>query len=242
MTERWDERTRTLLGEDAVNQLARKRVLIVGCGGVGGYASEMLARSGVGHLTLIDSDCVATSNINRQIIATHDTVGESKVELLAKRFKSINPDISVDARQLFLTPEKVDDLLSESYDMIIDAIDSVAPKVMLLEESLRRHIPVVSSMGAGGRIDPTKCGYFDISETRNDGLAREVRRRLRKAGFSGGLTVVASTESPEQHSILTLDEQFKRSSYGTLATIPAIFGIMLANRAILELLSRPDSL
>lgn len=242
MTERWDERTRTLLGEDAVNQLARKRVLIVGCGGVGGYASEMLARSGVGHLTLIDSDCVATSNINRQIIATHDTVGESKVELLAKRFKSINPDISVDARQLFLTPEKVDDLLSENYDMIIDAIDSVAPKVMLLEESLRRHIPVVSSMGAGGRIDPTKCGYFDISETRNDGLAREVRRRLRKAGFSGGLTVVASTESPEQHSILTLDEQFKRSSYGTLATIPAIFGIMLANRAILELLSRPDSL
>lgn len=242
MTERWDERTRTLLGEDAVNQLARKRVLIVGCGGVGGYASEMLARSGVGHLTLIDSDCVATSNINRQIIATHDTVGESKVELLAKRFKSINPDISVDARQLFLTPEKVDDLISENYDMIIDAIDSVAPKVMLLEESLRRHIPVVSSMGAGGRIDPTKCGYFDISETRNDGLAREVRRRLRKAGFSGGLTVVASTESPEQHSILTLDEQFKRSSYGTLATIPAIFGIMLANRAILELLSRPDSL
>lgn len=233
--ERWDDRTRRLLGDDAVARLEAARVLVVGVGGVGGYAAEMLARSGIGHLTLVDADCVATSNINRQLIASADTVGESKVVLFAERFHKINPKAEINALHMYLEPDNVEELLSEGFDYVIDAIDTVAPKVSLLSHCLISHIPVVSSMGAGGRTDPTKIGYMDIWETRDDGLAKAVRSRLRKAGVRGRMTVVGSTEPPQSHSLLEMESANKRSSYGTLATIPAIFGIMLANKVIVDL-------
>lgn len=231
----WNSRTLTLLGEEAVGRLARARVLVAGVGGVGGYAAEMLARSGVGHLTLVDADNVAVSNINRQIIATSDAVGESKVWLFADRFRAINPEIDVRPIQEYLDADNIPALLDREFDYVIDAIDTVAPKMTLILECLRRGIPIISSMGAGGRLDPSKVGYFDISETRDDGLARVVRQRLRKAGIRRGLTVVASTERPERHSVIPLDEPNKRSSFGTIATIPALFGIFLSSKVIDEI-------
>ena len=235
VAEVWNSRTLTLLGEEAVGRLARARVLVAGVGGVGGYAAEMLARSGVGHLTLVDADNVAVSNINRQIIATSDAVGESKVWLFADRFRAINPEIDVRPIQEYLDADNIPGLLDTKFDYVIDAIDTVSPKMTLIQECLRCGIPIISSMGAGGRLDPSKVGYFDISETRDDGLARVVRQRLRKAGIRRGLTVVASTERPERHSVIPLDERNKRSSFGTIATIPAMFGIFLSSKVIDEI-------
>lgn len=235
VAEVWNSRTLTLLGEEAVGRMARARVLVAGVGGVGGYAAEMLARSGVGHLSLVDADNVAVSNINRQIIATSDAVGESKVWLFADRFRAINPEIDVRPIQEYLDADNIPALLDREFDYVIDAIDTVAPKMTLILECLRRGIPIISSMGAGGRLDPSKVGYFDISETRDDGLARVVRQRLRKAGIRRGLTVVASTERPERHSVIPLDERNKRSSFGTIATIPAMFGIFLSSKVIDEI-------
>lgn len=228
----WQTRTVTLLGEDAMLRLAKSRVCIVGVGGVGGYAAEMLARAGVGHLTLIDADEVAPSNINRQLIALHSTIGRPKTALFAERFHDINPSIEVDPRQEFLTQEGVPLLLDEGYDFIIDAIDTVAPKVALLAECLRRHTPVVSSMGAGGRIDPSKVVLTDLWQTSEDGLARAVRQRLKKLDLRRPLKVVASNEAPRRRAIIPLEEQNKRSSFGTLATIPSLFGIYLASHVI----------
>lgn len=236
----WNDRTRRLIGTEGVDLLAKARVLVVGVGGVGGYAAEMLARSGVGHLTLVDSDCVDISNLNRQLIATRDSVGESKVELFARRFRDINPAIEVTPRMEYLTVDGIDALLSPGYDYVIDAIDTVAPKVALLAYCLTHKIPVITSMGAGGRFDPTQVGYFDLWETREDGLARAVRQRLKRQGLHRRLLTVASTERPVHSSVIELNQENKRSSYGTLATIPAIFGIMLASRVIRDLLKQPS--
>ena len=234
---RWNDRTRTLLGDHAVDRLAKSRVLIVGAGGVGGYAAEMLARSGVGHLTLIAADNVDITNINRQIIATRSSVGLPKTELFISRFRDINPDISVKGMQTFLTSDNVAEILDEGYDYIVDAIDTVAPKCALITEALRRKIPIISSMGAGGRTDPTRVVYSDLWSTAEDGLARAVRQRLKKNGFTNKrkLKVVCSTEAPSRKAIIDLDLPNKRSSFGTLATIPSLFGIFLAAEVIRQL-------
>lgn len=231
----WDSRTRRLLGDEAVKRLAGTKVVVVGAGGVGGYAVETLVRSGVGHIVIIDADNVAESNINRQLIALRSTVGEPKVSLFAQRCRDINPEVSVTAVKEFVTPENAAALIGTDADFVIDAIDTVAPKMAVIMHCLHNRIPVISSMGAGGRIDPTKIGYFDISETREDGLARAVRQRLKKAGIRKPLKVVASTEAPCRRAVIELEEQNKRSSYGTIISIPAIFGIYLANHVIMKL-------
>lgn len=231
----WVSRTRRLLGEDAVGRLAKARVAVIGTGGVGGYAVETLARCGIGHLTIVDADDVATSNINRQLVALQSTVGEAKVELFARRCRDINPEIEVNAVKEFISPDNVETLLGEAYDYVIDAIDTVAPKMAVITHCLQNNIPIISSMGAGGRVDPTRIGYFNIWDTREDGLARAVRQRLKKAGMHKSLRVVASTEAPHQQAVIELSERNKRSSYGTIISIPAIFGIYLANHVILKL-------
>lgn len=238
MEERWNDRTRLLLGESAAARLAAARVFIAGVGGVGGYAAEMLARSGVGHLTLVDADCVSVTNLNRQIIAVIPDIGKPKTDLFERRFLDINPEISVTPLREFISPDNVADMLSEGFDYVIDAIDTVAPKVALLAHCLREKIPVISSMGAGGRVDPTKAGYFDLWETREDGLARAVRQRLKKIGLRRRLDVVASSEAPRSGAVIELDERNKRSSYGTIATIPSVFGILLAAKVINNLTSK----
>ncbi|MDE5842701.1 MAG: tRNA threonylcarbamoyladenosine dehydratase, partial [Muribaculaceae bacterium] len=233
----WSSRTRTLIGDDVLSRLANARVCVVGVGGVGGYAAEMLARSGVGHLTLIDADTVAASNINRQLIALQSTVGQPKTDLFARRFRDINPAVSIDARQEFITPEAIGRLLDEGYDYVVDAIDTVAPKVALIAECMRRSVPVVSSMGAGGRTDASKVEITDLWQTSEDGLARAVRQRLKKMGLRRPLKVAASREAPHRHALIALHEQNKRSSFGTLATIPALFGIHLASYVINKIIS-----
>lgn len=235
--ELWDDRTRRLLGEEAVKRLSESAVAVIGTGGVGGYAVEALARSGVGRLLIVDADCVAESNINRQAVAFRSTVGKPKVELFALRCADINPAMRVDAFREYINAENVARIIGYDVDYVIDAIDTVAPKMAVIRHCLEHRIPIISSMGAGGRTDPTKIGYFDISETREDGLARAVRQRLRKEGIRRNLRVVASTEAPHRNSVIELDEKNKRSSFGTLMTIPAIFGLYLANHVIMKLIA-----
>ncbi len=238
----WDSRTQRLLGRDATDNLARASVLVVGVGGVGGYAAEILARTGVGNITVVDADDVAPSNLNRQIIALRDNIGIPKVTLFEERFKKINPDLNVIAISDFLSEGNIESIVGRGYDYVIDAIDTVAPKVALIEYCMRNSINIISSMGAGGRTDPTKIIYTDIWSTKDDGLAKAVRNRLKKDGMRRKLDVVASTEPPHTSSIISLEARNKRSSYGTIAAIPAIFGIYLANKVILKLsktLSKP---
>lgn len=234
-------RTALLLGSDAVGLLAGAHVLVVGVGGVGAYAAEVVARSGVGAITLVDGDTVAPSNLNRQLPALVSTLGEPKVEVMRRRLLDINPECRVEACCGFIAPDDVAPMLDRVRpDFVIDAIDSIAPKVALIETCLRRKVKIISSMGAGGRTDPMKVRYADISETVHDGLAREVRHRLRRVGISKGLKVVFSTEQPRKASLVLTDEiAFKRSSFGTVSWIPAQFGLMLGAYAIGRLSGHP---
>lgn len=237
--EEWNSRTVSLIGKEGVAVLASARVLVVGVGGVGGYTVEMLARSGVGHLTIVDADTVAESNLNRQLIALRPSVGKSKVELFRKRIEDINPDCEVTAIEAFLEPDSVEELVGiGKFDMVIDAIDTVAPKVALIAWCMRNNIPVLSSMGAGGRIDATKVMITDLWSTREDGLARAVRQRLKKMGLRRPLKVAASSEAPNSNALVEVLTQNKRTSYGTIATVPSIFGILLASEAITRLLAK----
>lgn len=237
----WDSRSRTLIGNDGVEALAAARVFVVGIGGVGGYALEMLARSGVGHLSFIDADAVSISNINRQIVALRSTVGLPKTELFATRIRDINPEAELAPMTEFLTPENVREIVGRDFDFVIDAIDTVAPKVALLEHCLRNGIPVASSMGAGGRTDASKVVLTDIWQTRDDGLAKAVRTRLKKDGIRKRLTVATSLEPPAKKSIINVGERNKMTSLGTLAMVPATFGILLASAAVRHILSKCGS-
>lgn len=236
----YNSRTALLLGEESLRTLSRSHVMVVGVGGVGAYAVEMLARSGVGHLTIIDGDAVAPSNLNRQLPALVSTLGMPKVEVMKLRIADISPECVVDARQEFMTAENVGPLLDElKPDFVVDAIDSVKPKVELIWQCVRKKVRLISSMGAGGRIDPTKTVYADISETYNDGLARAVRQRLKERGVTRGVKVVFSSEMPRKDSLLLTDElPFKVSSFGTVAWLPAQFGMMLGAYVVNKLIGQ----
>ena len=232
----WNERTSLLLGADAVGRLAASRVLVVGVGGVGAYAVEMLVRAGVGHITIVDGDSVSVTNLNRQLPALHSTLERDKVDVMKHRMKDINPDVEVSALKMFITAETVPQLLELGFDYVVDAIDSIAPKVSLIECCLRAGVGIVSSMGAGGRLDPTAVKYVDISDTCHDGLAKAVRLRLREHGIRRGLTTVWSSEPPVRRSLMmTEGERNKRSSYGTVSYMPCVFGCMLAAHVIKKL-------
>lgn len=225
----YNSRTVLLLGEKALQTLSQSHVMVVGVGGVGAYAVEMLARAGIGRLTIIDGDDVAPSNLNRQLPALVSTLGVPKVEVMKRRIADMSPGCIVDARHGFLTAEDMEPLLdSLKPDFVVDAIDSVKPKVELIWQCVRKKVKLISSMGAGGRIDPAKTVYADISDTYNDGLARAVRQRLKERGVTRGVKVVFSPETPRKDSLLLTDElPFKVSSFGTVAWLPAQFGIML---------------
>ncbi len=234
--EEWMQRTSLLLSEEMTTRLQASRVLVVGVGGVGAYAAEMLVRAGVGRMTIIDSDSIALSNINRQLVALHSTVGLDKVDVLATRLNDINTHLELSARKCYLDTEGVDTLLQEGYDFVVDAIDTVAPKVALLASCMQQGIAVVSSMGAGARINPTQIRYADIAETYHCGLARAVRTRLRKMGVKGKLPVVFSTESPRAEAVQEVTgERNKRTTVGTVSYMPAIFGCFLAAYVIRRL-------
>lgn len=206
-------------------------VLVVGTGGVGAYAAEMLCRAGVGHLTLVDADTVSPSNINRQLPALHSTLGRSKVSVLAERFRDINPEVQLTLREEYLTPESVDALLEAApYAYVIDAIDTIQPKVALLAACIRRRQPVIASMGAGAKTDITAIQYADLWQTYHCGLSKSVRNGLARAGLRGcKLPVVFCTQQADRNALLTVEgERNKKTTAGTVSFMPATFGNYLA--------------
>ena len=235
--EDWKQRTRLLLGEEKMERLQQAHVLVVGLGGVGAYAAEMICRAGVGRMTIVDADTVQPTNINRQLPALHSTMGREKAEVLAARFKDINPDIQLMVLPVFLKDDNIPELLDAArYDFIVDAIDTLAPKCYLIAEALKRHIKIVSSMGAGAKSDITQIRFADIWDTYHCGLSKAVRKRLQKLGVKRKLPVVFSTEQADPKAVLlTEDEQNKKSTCGTVSYMPAVFGCYLAEYVIKRL-------
>jgi tRNA A37 threonylcarbamoyladenosine dehydratase len=237
MMEDWKQRTRLLLGEEKMERLQQAHVLVVGLGGVGAYAAEMICRAGVGRMTIVDADTVQPTNINRQLPALHSTMGREKAEVLAARFKDINPDIELTVLPVFLKDDNIPELLDAArYDFVVDAIDTLAPKCYLIAETLKRHIKIVSSMGAGAKSDITQIRFADIWDTYHCGLSKAVRKRLQKLGIKRKLPVVFSTEQADPKAVLlTEDEQNKKSTCGTVSYMPAVFGCYLAEYVIKRL-------
>ena len=237
MEEDWKQRTRLLLGDEKMERLRDARVLVVGLGGVGAYAAEMLCRAGVGHLTLVDADTVQPTNLNRQLPALHSTLGRSKAEVLAERFRDINPEVELNVLPVFLKDEQIPELLDTNrFDFVVDAIDTLAPKCHLIAEALRRRLKIVSSMGAGAKSDITQIRFADIWDTYHCGLSKAVRKRLQKMGIRHKLPVVFSTEQADPHAVLlTEDETNKKSTCGTVSYMPAVFGCYLAEYVIKRL-------
>ena len=237
MVEDWKQRTRLLLGEEKMERLQQAHVLVVGLGGVGAYAAEMICRAGVGRMTIVDADTVQPTNINRQLPALHSTMGREKAEVLAVRFKDINPDIQLTVLPVFLKDDNIPELLDATrYDFVVDAIDTLAPKCYLIAEALKRHIKIVSSMGAGAKSDITQIRFADIWDTYHCGLSKAVRKRLQKMGIKRKLPVVFSTEQADPKAVLlTEDEMNKKSTCGTVSYMPAVFGCYLAEYVIKRL-------
>lgn len=233
----WQQRTELLLGKDKTERLRRAHVLVVGLGGVGAYAAEMLCRAGVGQLTLVDADTVQPFNINRQLPALHSTLGQTKAEVLAARFRDINPDIQLKVLPVYLKDEAIPALLdSARFDFIVDAIDTVAPKCYLIYHALQRGLKIVSSMGAGAKKDITQIRFADLWETYHCGLSKAVRKRLQKMGMKRKLPVVFSTEQADPEAVMLVDgEQNKKSTAGTVSYMPAVFGCYLAEYVIRKL-------
>lgn len=226
-------RTAILLGEENLEKLKRARVAVFGVGGVGGYVVEALARSGVGALDLIDKDTVSESNINRQIIALHSTVGRYKTEVAAERARDINPDICVRVHNTFYLPETAAQFDFSRYDYVVDAIDTVSGKIAIVEEAKKANVPVIAAMGAGNKLDPTKFEVADISKTSVCPLARVMRRELKKRGIEH-LKVVYSKEEPLPSPVV--DEESGKSVPGSVAFVPSVVGLILAGEVVKDLI------
>lgn len=230
MSQEWKSRTTLLLGENRMNYLSGCHVLVVGLGGVGAYAAEQLCRAGIGKMTIVDADTVNESNLNRQLPALRSTIGRPKVEVVAQRLLDINPELELTVHNEFIRDERTEAILDEAnYQFVVDAIDSLSPKVFLLYHALRRQIPVVSSMGAGAKTDPSQVRIADISKTQNCALAKAVRKRLRTLGVNKGIDAVFSTEMANPDAVIEVDdEQCKRTTTGTISYMPALFGCFLS--------------
>lgn len=229
------QRTEMLLGKEALEKLRCSRVAVFGVGGVGGFAVEALARTGIGALELVDRDVVSLTNLNRQILATHDTIGMDKVDVAVERVRSIDPSIRVTGRKCFYLPETADQFDFSSYDYIIDAVDTVKAKIDIIVRATEAGVPVISSMGAGNKLDPTQFRVADIYETSMDPLAKVLRKELRKRGVKG-LKVVYSPEKP-----LTPGESGeelapgKRTTPGSIAFVPSVAGLVIAGEVVKDL-------
>jgi tRNA A37 threonylcarbamoyladenosine dehydratase len=244
---RWFARTEQLLGPEAMARLAGSRVAVFGLGGVGSFVVEALARAGVGHLRLVDYDRANATNLNRQLFALNSTLGVPKVEAAAARIRDINPHCQVDPRPVFVNPETVDGVLEPELDLAVDAIDALSSKVLLLAACVRRGLPVLSSMGAGGRLDGAQVQVGDLDQTRICPLARLVRQRLHRLGIRTGIRCVYSLE-PARTTLPYnpgdagdhVGTGRRRTPIGTISYLPALFGLRLAQEAIAVLLAGPE--
>lgn len=234
MQKNWLERTELLIKEDGTKKLQNANLLIVGLGGVGSFAAEFLARAGVGKITIVDGDIVDITNINRQLPALHSTIGKSKVDLVGDRLLDINPNLELIKINEFLNPDRMEEVIdSQKFNYILDCIDSVTPKITLIKMAKRKRIKIVSCMGAGGKMDPAKVMVRDISKTYNCFLAKTVRKRLKKEKINKGIRCVFSNEIQNEDSLKMTDgSNYKRSFYGTISYIPALFGLYAASEVI----------
>lgn len=236
--EHWLSRTELLIGKENLDKLSASHVLVAGLGGVGGYAAEQLCRAGVGELTLIDGDKVSSTNRNRQIIALTSNEGLSKANLMAERLRDINPDIKLHIIGEYLKEDRFTAILNQRIDYIIDAIDTLTPKVTLLAEAVKSGHPVVSSMGSGGKMDPGRIEISDISKSHHCNFAYVVRKYLHRQGVFSGITVVYSPEPVSKKAVLEITgEENKRSVVGTISYMPPIFGCFCASVVIRNLIT-----
>ena len=235
MTE-WLSRTELLLGSSGVERLQASNVLIVGLGGVGAYAAEMICRAGVGKMTIVDGDTIHATNRNRQLPALKSTEGSAKALVMAERLKDINPELDVTVINEYIRDARMTEILNSNFNYIVDAIDTLSPKVFLIYHSVMRKIPVVSSMGSGGKFDPVRISVSDISETTDCNLARILRKRLHKLGIREGVTAVYSPEAIDKSKIVpVVGEPNKASLVGTISYMPAAFGIVCASVVIRDI-------
>jgi len=232
----WLERTELLLGKEGISRLRNAHVLVAGMGGVGSMAAEMICRSGVGRMTLIDPDTVQPGNINRQIPALHSTLDSQKVQVMGDRLMDINPDLDLRLVDEFIKEERIPELLEANPDYVVDAIDTLSPKIYLIYHSVQKGLKLTSSMGSGGKLDPSQVSVADFADTYNCRLAYVLRKKLRKLDVHGGFKAVFSTEQVAREMIIPLEgEPNKKSTVGTSSYIPAIFGCTLASIVIRDL-------
>jgi tRNA A37 threonylcarbamoyladenosine dehydratase len=235
----WLSRTTLLIGTDGLKKLKKAHVLIAGLGGVGSYAAEAIGRSGIGYITIADSDTVSPSNRNRQLLALSSTEGKSKAELMGSRLLDINPDVRLRVFKDYLKDEKIPAILDQNYDFVIDAIDTLSPKIYFIKNCLERKLPLISSMGAGGRFDPTQVKVADIDDSYGCQFAQVVRKKLHALGITNGFRVVFSDEQVSKKSVIITDNSpNKKSTVGTISYMPAVFGLIAASVVIRDLLEK----
>lgn len=235
----WLERTELLLGEEKLSKLIHANVLIVGLGGVGAYTAEQLCRAGIGKMTIVDADVVEETNRNRQLPALKSTMGKAKAEILAERFYDINPDIQLTVVNDYIRDDKIVELLkSATFDYVVDAIDTLSPKIFLIYEAVQLGLPIVSSMGAGGKMDPSKVMLDDISKSYNCKLAKVLRKRLGRLGVKKDVTVVFSSELIDERAVRVEEGPDKKSTVGTISYMPPIFGCFLASEIIRNIIDK----
>ncbi len=234
----WLERTELLLGKNKLNKLKKSHVLVVGLGGVGAYAAEQICRAGVGNMTIVDGDVVEPSNRNRQLPALISTTGKPKAEVLRERFLDINPQLNLTVINDFIRDEKIIELLSSHpFDYVVDAIDTLSPKVYLVYHAVQQELKVISSMGAGGKVDPSKIQVADISKSHTCRLAKAMRKRLSRLGVKKGVKVVFSAELVDEDAVRLEESQNKKSTVGTISYMPPVFGCFIASAVIRDLAS-----
>ena len=243
MQSEWLQRTELLVKEEGIEKLQSTNILIVGLGGVGSFAAEFLVRSGIGNLTIVDGDTVDITNINRQLPALNSTIGKNKTDVVAERILDINPKINLKKINEFLEPERMEEILTqEKFDYVLDCIDSLSPKLALIITCKRKKIKLVSAMGAGGKTDPSKVMVRDISKTNNCFLAKQIRKKLKKEQIHKGFRCVFSTEIQDENSLKMTDgSNYKKSFYGTISYMPAIFGLYAAAEVIRFLLKKEQN-
>ncbi len=235
----WLSRTKLLLGEEKTNKLIQAHVLIIGLGGVGAYAAEQLCRAGIGKMTIIDADIFQASNRNRQLPAMISTEGKSKAKVVERRLFDINPEIKIVSVQSFIEESNIDEIFQDNFSYIVDAIDTLSPKKEIIKKALEKKIPIVSSMGAGGKQNPALVQIADISKSHSCKLAFMLRKRLHRIGIYKGFNVVFSPETVDKNTVIvTEDEKNKKSNVGTISYMPAIFGCFAASEVIRNLTIR----
>ncbi len=240
MSNEWQERTRLLLGDEGFEKLNSSHVLVVGLGGVGGYVAEQLTRAGIGELTIVDGDVVSQSNMNRQLLALQSTQGKPKAEVMAARLRDINPDVKLHVVSQFMKDQALIDLISQPYDFVVDAIDTVSPKVFLLYYAVQNNQRIVSCMGAGGKMHPDKIEIADIDKSHHCHLAFYIRKKLHKLGIRTGIKVVFSPEPVNKSAVIEEESQNKASNVGTISYMPAAFGCFCASVVINGLLEKTE--